>query len=77
MRGDQYAVALGLLENGEIVVGVLGCPNLPMTSIAHGVPKDSIEPAGCLFTASKGGGTFVQSLDGKLQPQQVRGQVVF
>jgi 3'(2'), 5'-bisphosphate nucleotidase/inositol polyphosphate 1-phosphatase len=71
VRGDQYAVALGLLENGEIVVGVLGCPNLPMTSIAHGVPKDSNEPVGCLFTASKGAGTFVQSLDGKLQPQQV------
>jgi len=77
VRGDQYAVALGLLENGEIVVGVLGCPNLPITSIAHGVPKDSNEPVGCLFTASKGAGTFVQSLDGKLQPQQVCRQVVF
>jgi 3'(2'), 5'-bisphosphate nucleotidase len=28
LRGDQYAVALGLIENGEVVLGVLGCPNL-------------------------------------------------
>jgi len=29
LRGDQYAVALGLIEDGEAVLGVLGCPNLP------------------------------------------------
>lgn len=28
LRKEQYAVALGLLENGEVVLGVLGCPNL-------------------------------------------------
>ncbi|CAN6453430.1 unnamed protein product [Victoria cruziana] len=30
VRGDQYAVALALLEEGEVVLGVLGCPNYPM-----------------------------------------------
>lgn len=30
VRGDQYAVALALIENGEVVLGVLGCPNYPM-----------------------------------------------
>ena len=29
LAGRQYAVALALLHEGEIVVGVLGCPNLP------------------------------------------------
>jgi 3'(2'), 5'-bisphosphate nucleotidase len=29
LRGEQYAVALGLIEDGEVVLGVLGCPNLP------------------------------------------------
>jgi 3'(2'), 5'-bisphosphate nucleotidase len=29
LRGDQYAIALGLIERGEVVLGVLGCPNLP------------------------------------------------
>ncbi|XP_021887770.1 PAP-specific phosphatase HAL2-like [Carica papaya] len=30
VRGDQYAVALSLLEEGKVVIGVLGCPNYPM-----------------------------------------------
>ncbi|ERN03428.1 PAP-specific phosphatase HAL2-like [Amborella trichopoda] len=30
VRGDQYAVALAMLEEGEVVLGVLGCPNYPM-----------------------------------------------
>ncbi len=29
LRGEQYAVALALLEEGRPVAGVLGCPNLP------------------------------------------------
>lgn len=30
VRGDQYAVALALIEDGEVILGVLGCPNYPM-----------------------------------------------
>ncbi len=29
LRGDQYAIALALIEDGEVVLGALGCPNLP------------------------------------------------
>ena len=29
LRGDQYAIALALIERGDVVLGVLGCPNLP------------------------------------------------
>jgi 3'(2'), 5'-bisphosphate nucleotidase len=29
LRGDQYAVALALIEDGEVVVGALACPALP------------------------------------------------
>jgi 3'(2'), 5'-bisphosphate nucleotidase len=28
LRGDQYVVALGLIEDGDVVLGVMGCPNL-------------------------------------------------
>ena len=28
LRGQQYAVALALIEDGQVVLGVLGCPNL-------------------------------------------------
>ncbi|KAL2259574.1 hypothetical protein VTK26DRAFT_6714 [Humicola hyalothermophila] len=34
LRGGQYAVCLGLLEDGEVKVGVLGCPNLPVDDAA-------------------------------------------
>lgn len=36
LRGDQYAVALGLIEDGEVVLGALGCPNLPGPGGARG-----------------------------------------
>lgn len=28
LRGDQYAIALGLIDDGDVILGVLGCPNL-------------------------------------------------
>lgn len=28
LRGDQYAVALALIEDGQVQIGVLGCPDL-------------------------------------------------
>lgn len=31
IRNDQYAVALALIEEGRVVLGVLGCPNLPVS----------------------------------------------
>jgi len=54
IRGDQYAVALALIENGEVVLGVLGCPNLPSGSFAEG------EKRGALLFAQKGGGTILR-----------------
>jgi 3'(2'), 5'-bisphosphate nucleotidase len=29
LRREQYAIALALIEDGEVTLGVLGCPNLP------------------------------------------------
>lgn len=52
LRGDQYAVALALIENGQVVLGVLGCPNLPVD------PQDPDSEKGCLLFAVKGGGAF-------------------
>ena len=54
LRKEQYAIALALIVRGEVVLGVLGCPNLPATS--GGV--------GSLFIATRGGGAFEVSLDG-------------
>lgn len=35
LRGGQYAVCLGLMVDGEVRVGVLGCPNLPVDDTAR------------------------------------------
>jgi 3'(2'), 5'-bisphosphate nucleotidase len=57
LRGEQYAVALALIEDGIPVLGVLGCPNLPIDY------KNPGEGKGCLFVAVKGQGTFMRLLD--------------
>jgi 3'(2'), 5'-bisphosphate nucleotidase len=75
LRGEQYAVALALIEDGAVVLGVLGCPNLPWASgvrlnlceVSEG-PSRQMTPdpfsRGCLFFAQRGGGAFQQTLDG-------------
>lgn len=71
VRGDQYAVALGLLDGGEVVVGVLGCPNLPLGPISQASLDSPGAPVGCLFFASKGAGSFVQPIDASSPPKKV------
>ena len=36
LRGDQYAIALAHIVAGEVVLGVLGCPNLPNADGSRG-----------------------------------------
>jgi len=49
IRGDQYAVALGLLDEGKVVLGVLGCPNLPLKSTNKHNGGSSRGQVGSLF----------------------------
>ncbi|KYQ93054.1 hypothetical protein DLAC_05664 [Tieghemostelium lacteum] len=56
LRNDQYAIALALMEHNKPVLGVLGCPSLPVVSM-----KDTSEK-GCVFVALKGCGSFMKSL---------------
>ncbi|KAF3780075.1 AHL PAP-specific phosphatase HAL2-like [Nymphaea thermarum] len=76
VRGDQYAVALALLEEGEVVLGVLGCPNYPMNrewlSYHHSYykmmsrlssPSSESWHQGCVIYAQKGiGEAWMQPL---------------
>ncbi|KAI4332056.1 hypothetical protein L6164_016995 [Bauhinia variegata] len=64
VRGDQYAIALALLHEGKVVLGVLACPNLPLASIGSNHQHSSSKDAGCLFFATIGEGTYMQALDG-------------
>lgn len=54
LRGQQYAIALGLIENGKVVLGVLGCPNLDCPGT---------DQTGVLMTATAEGGTEIVALD--------------
>jgi 3'(2'), 5'-bisphosphate nucleotidase len=66
LRGEQYAVALALVEDGQVVVAVLGCPNLPPHVGDEG-------PAGTAFVAVRGGGAFSTPLvsEGTMRPISV------
>lgn len=62
VRGDQYAVALALIEDGDVVVGVLGCPNYPMKKEWLNYQLElsphtlNLWERGCVMYARKGSG---------------------
>ena len=58
LRNDQYAVALALVEDGQVKVGVLGCPALALDM------NDPNSPTGVIFAAVRGEGAAMASMDG-------------
>jgi 3'(2'), 5'-bisphosphate nucleotidase len=65
LRKEQYAISLALIVDGKIVLGVLGCPNLPLDP---GRP----ETAGSLFYAIQGQGAFVLPLEGDGEAMRIQ-----
>lgn len=57
LRGEQYAVALALIEHGRVVLGVLGCPSLPLDL------KKPEGEKGCILTAVTGGGASMRPIE--------------
>ncbi len=57
LRGDQYVVALALVEAGKVQIGLLGCPNLRFSSD----PGQS--EGGWLITAVRGAGAWRNPLN--------------
>lgn len=53
LRGQQYAVSLAFVENGQPTLGVLGCPNL---SADFTRSFDDPDPIGVLYVAARGAG---------------------
>jgi 3'(2'), 5'-bisphosphate nucleotidase len=53
LRSEQYAVALALIVEGQVVVAALACPNLPV-----GEGSGHVE-GGVVFTAVRGQGAFL------------------
>jgi HAL2 family 3'(2'),5'-bisphosphate nucleotidase len=63
LRGEQFAVALALLEQGQVVLGVLGCPNMTINNTES-------ENRGALLYAVKDHGTFIMPINGQ-NPKKV------
>ncbi|KAB5566669.1 hypothetical protein GE09DRAFT_1202054 [Coniochaeta sp. 2T2.1] len=68
LRGGQYAVCLGLMVDGDVKVGVLGCPNLPVDDAAPlsadvgAGGSDEEEGRGVIFSAVLGEGATSRPL---------------
>ena len=65
LRGGQYAVALALVEDNQVKIGVLGCPNLTDARI----PDD--QGPGSLVIAVRGCGTWATAIDGESEFKQL------
>jgi len=61
LRGEQFAIALALIDKGKVQIGILGCPNL--------TPGESEEPGGCLVTAVRGEGAWIESPSSRRRTQ--------
>lgn len=57
LRGEQYAIALALVDRGEVVLGGLACPNLAECREAR------VHGPGSLLIAARGEGAWFTPLD--------------
>ncbi|CCF57102.1 hypothetical protein KAFR_0C01070 [Kazachstania africana CBS 2517] len=73
LRGQQFAVCLGLIVDGVTQVGCIGCPNLKLDDFGYaGLPRS--QDFGYLFRAVRGSGSFYNtcSLQAKNDWTQIR-----
>ena len=59
LRGEQFSIALALIVDGEVKLGILGCPNLQL--------KNNLSNRGFVFLGEKNRGTMALNL----QTQQI------
>jgi HAL2 family 3'(2'),5'-bisphosphate nucleotidase len=55
IRGHQYSVCLAYIEHGQVIIGVLGCPNLARD---FSVEFDERDPAGSIYWCVRGQGVW-------------------
>ncbi|KAL9248566.1 3'(2'),5'-bisphosphate nucleotidase 1-like protein, partial [Drosera capensis] len=69
---DQYVIALALLDEGKVVLGILACANLPLSRIGVENTESSNAEVSCLFYDVVGIGTYMQPLHGSSPQNMVR-----
>lgn len=65
LRGEQYAVALALIEDGQVILGVLACPNLGMDT------SPEVAGIGTLLIAQRGKGCWRAPMSDPEQLEQI------
>lgn len=69
LRGEQYAVCLAYIERGQVMIGILGCPNLSKDFTR---PFDQPDPHGVIYTCIRGQGVYeVPADDAGAKPIQI------
>ena len=65
LRGEHFAVALGLVCGGHPTLGVLGCPNL---HVATSESPEAVDGQGVIVAAEAGQGCATGGMEGLLTP---------
>jgi len=66
LRGGQYAIALGLIEDGKVVAGVLSCPNLAGGRLYYATSNDPSRSE--LIDGVENGAGAIEALDPSKAP---------
>ena len=69
LRGQQFAIALAKIEDGEVQLGVMGCPGLP---VDQATALDVPDPGGVIYAAIKGRGAWeFAGCDPNIEPMRI------
>jgi 3'(2'), 5'-bisphosphate nucleotidase len=72
LRQEQYAVALALIVDGQVVLGALGCPNLPDGRGGVGCVQLAVLGQGAVQTGLQGDQEWPLAVDGLTEAHQAR-----
>jgi len=70
LRGEQFAIALALVRDGQVLLGILGCPNLPVGS--GGTMFWAIQGHGSRKIPAKGGVAAVIHASAKIETPEMK-----
>ncbi|HYE68169.1 MAG TPA: 3'(2'),5'-bisphosphate nucleotidase [Anaerovoracaceae bacterium] len=65
LRGEQFAIALALIDDGVPILGVIGCPNLNIQSQPENIGQ------GIIAYGTQGKGAWIQNNDSQGKPVQL------
>lgn len=73
IRGELYAINIGLLVDGKQTLGAVGCPNMSMDAEAPLCNADvDLSGEGCIVYAVRGHGAFIRKLRGSVEDSPPR-----